>query len=373
MSKDIVQRLRTLPPEMPDPGDRFDRVRARVLRRRRLAIASAAAVTVVAAIGVPVGLALPGGGSDRPAGPATPAPDKVAPDKVLSCPPTFGGRQRWVPQRPTGVDGRSRLVPLQPPQRALVCTSGGESIFASRRAGGSPGRIPPGGRVLSSGLDRLAEDLSRLPRKLPGQGPTCSGGAPPTEYLIGLTYPDGTVWVWTADVPNCSEISNGEFTSGVNMGRQVAASYAAGAWVPDPFGVWDRDPEDPCQAQRSGRLGQETVIVPPGSANVRVCKRTHRSTGDIYQTRTATGGYRKLVDALNAPPTQTSTSSCQVLSGRVESISVSYELVFRYVFGPPVLVRVQPGCAPAIDNGSLQAADASSVLPEIIRLLGAGS
>jgi hypothetical protein len=353
MSEDIVQRLRALPPEMAGPGDRFDRVRVRaVRRRRRLAVAAVAAVTVVAAIGVPLGLALAGGGSDRPHRPAVP---------TLSCPRTFGP-QPWVPQRPTGVDGRSRLVPQQPPQQALVCTSGGRTTFPTRK--GSGGRIPPGGRVLSGGLDRLAGDLTWLPGKLPRVA-DCRVLGRSTYYLLGLTYPDGVVWVATAE-DSCTGTFNGEFTSQRRIGMQVAASYAVGAWVPDPL----PRPTGPgaCPDEQSGRLGQETAMVPPDPVSVQICK-FNRGARDSFDTRTSTGGYRDLVDALNALPTRPSTGVCDGGPPELDS----YQLIFRYATGPSVRVGVQPRCSPPIVNGSLQAGDAGSVLPKITRIFGAGS
>jgi hypothetical protein len=109
-------------------------------------------------------------------------------------------------------------------------------------------------------------------------------------------------------------------------------------------------------------------MVPADPVSVQVCEAT--VGGDVnYRSVTATDGYRGLVEALDALPTQLSTSSCQGTGQQV----VSYSLLFRYAEGPPVLVRVDPNCDPSIDNQSLQAKDASTVLPLIRRLLGAGS
>src|SRR5215475_622440 len=110
------------------------------------------------------------------------------------------------------------------------------------------------------------------------------------------------------------------------------------------------------------------VVVLPVSA--KICKGTAGRTTTSFDIRTATDdGYRDLVDALNALPTRPSTWSCQD-NGRQP---VFYELMFRYAAGPPVRVLVRLDCAPAIDNTSLEAQDASTVLPEITRLLGTGS
>ena len=45
-------------------------------------------------------------------------------------------------------------------------------------------------------------------------------------------------------------------------------------------------------------------------------------------------------------------------------------MVFGYQAGPAVRVVVIPSCDPAIDNGSLQAFDADTVVPLLERALG---
>jgi hypothetical protein len=69
MNEDFTDRLRDLPPELPDVTDRFDRVRRRASRRRHRQVGLAAAATVLAVV-VPVGLVsgLPNGAT--PARPA---------------------------------------------------------------------------------------------------------------------------------------------------------------------------------------------------------------------------------------------------------------------------------------------------------------
>jgi hypothetical protein len=151
-----------------------------------------------------------------------------------------------------------------------------------------------------------------------------------------------------------------------NIGDQVGAWYASGAWAPKP----PRNPpnENPCWRD-PGRLGQETTMVPGDPVSVQVCEGTNRGDRVSYRSVSATDGYRGLVVALDALPTGMSSSSCQGAGQQV----VSYSLLFQYAEGPPVLVRVDPNCDPSIDNQSLQARDASTVLPLIRQLLGAGS
>jgi hypothetical protein len=56
-------------------------------------------------------------------------------------------------------------------------------------------------------------------------------------------------------------------------------------------------------------------------------------------------------------PTKPTQSECQG-DGRQ---SIYYHLLVHYAQGPDVLLRIDPHCTPAIDNGSLQASDASSI------------
>ena len=49
-----------------------------------------------------------------------------------------------------------------------------------------------------------------------------------------------------------------------------------------------------------------------------------------------------------------------------------YRLLFSYPEGPPVGVDILTGCYPEIDNYSLQANSASSIVPIIHRLLRSG-
>lgn len=66
----VLDLLETLPPELPDPADRFEQVRRRVVRRRRQRIAALAVGTAAAvALVVPVALQLVPESATAPAGP----------------------------------------------------------------------------------------------------------------------------------------------------------------------------------------------------------------------------------------------------------------------------------------------------------------
>ena len=94
----------------------------------------------------------------------------------------------------------------------------------------------------------------------------------------------------------------------------------------------------------------------------------NRSTSLLIcpEGRTIRSGYAGLVVALNSLSASVSTRGC---SERGPSRR-EYRLLFSYREGPPVLVDVTAGCYPQIDNMSLQASSAHTVLPIIQRLLG---
>ena len=262
-----------------------------------------------------------------------------------SCPARYARLAPWVPADPAGVDGRSRLVPRRTPASAVICEYG-------PAIGNQPSRPLAGRRVLAGGLSRLAAQLAWQPRKVRGLQVSCLlilGTQ--TDYLIGLAYPGGgTVWVAATIDPNgCISTSNGQFTSFSQLGAVARRAFRSGRWPPVPPAT--------CKgpALGGGRLGQETAMVPPGSISLLICP-----AGRMI--RSGAGG---LVAALNSLPTSVSTRQC---SERGHSRR-QYRLLFSYRQGPPVLVDVTVGCYPQIDNMSLQAGSAHSVLPIIERLL----
>ena len=270
----------------------------------------------------------------------------------LSCPARYAKQAPWVPAKPAGVDGRSRLVPLQTPRSALICAYAGSNT-AKRKAGWTRS----GRRSLSGGLAGLAQQLSWQPRQIPGDQIVCTlvGGAQ-TNYLVGLTYPGGaTMWVAATDEPNeCAAASNGEFTTSGIIGPVVTRAFTSGRWPARP--------RVSCTGkafQEIGRLGEEAAMVPAGSTSLTICApKAHR---------TITSGYQALARALDRLPTRRSTFACSGSSGP----GSYYRLLFSYREGPPVAVDISVGCHPAIDNLALQAASASSVMPIVRQLLTA--
>jgi hypothetical protein len=321
---------------------------ASVPRRRRgswyVPFAAAAAVVAVVAGSVWAGGLL---GGHRQA-PGTVLGDTGRVPR-LSCPASYAGQAPWVPAKPAGTDGRSRLVPQSTPSSALICAYRGSNT-AKRQAGWALS----GRRSLAGGLARLAGQLTWQPRRLPGQQTACTlVGGPQTNYLIGLTYPGrATIWVAATDEPNeCVSTSNGEFTSFGVIGPDVSRAFTSGRW-PAPQPVSCTRPR-----QDTGRLGQDTAMVPAGSTSLAICAR---------KARTLTSGYQTLVSALNRLPTRPSTGSC---SATPRNSAPEYQLLFSYPEGPPVSVFILSGCHPEITSLDLQSNSASSILPVIRQLL----
>jgi len=303
----------------------------------------AAAVAAVVAGSVWADGLLGGHGQAPVSGTVIPVP------RVLSCPASYAHRAPWVPAKPAGIDGRSRLVPQITPSSALICAYRGSNMAKQQAGWALSGR-----RSLVGGLASLADQLTHQPRR-PHQPIACTlVGGPQTNYLIGLAYPGGAkIWVSATDEPNgCVSASNGEFTSSGIIGPTVSKAFTSGRWPGSPPVACDRPNQD------IGRLGQNTAMVPAGSTSVTICAPKARA-------RTLTSGYQALVSALNRLPTRPSTHSC---SG-TPAPSGFYRIFFSYSEGPPVLVSILIGCHPAIDNDGLQATSASSVVPVIRQLL----
>ncbi|MHB1434104.1 MAG: hypothetical protein ACYCVZ_18560 [Streptosporangiaceae bacterium] len=320
-------------------------------RPRRLArwyapIAAAAAVAAIAVATVWAG-GLFGTHPGAPVGPAKPVNRAATP---LTCPATHAGSPLWVPAGPRHVDDRPRLVPLRTPSTAVICAYPGSNMEMQT------GWALSGRRVLTGGFADLAGLLAWQPRAIPGQGEACTQVAGhQTDFLIGLTYPDGgRLWVAGALDPNlCIGSTNGEFTSPGDLGLVASKAFGTGKW-PTRRAPSCSGPPVP----QAGHLGQATAMVPAGSTSVTIC------TAGAHVT---TSNDKALVSALNTLPTRTSTQGCSGTS----SPSEQYLLYFSYPQGPPVTVAVTLKCYPQIDNLSLQSESARTVLPIIRQLLGA--
>jgi hypothetical protein len=319
------------------------RVRRGIGRSRAgwyLPLAAAAAVAAVVAGSAWAG-GLLGGGRQAPSRASTPAAHP-------SCPARYAGRAPWVPARPGGSDGRARLVPPTTPSSALVCAYAGSNLATQQAGWALAGR-----RRLTGGLAALAAQLSWQPRGAPG--PCRAIGGKQTNYLIGLTYPGGgRIWVASSDDPSdCVATSNGEFSSFGVVGPIVTEAFASGRWPARSSASCNRLGQD------IGRLGQDAVMVLPGSTSLTICTPAPRTLFSRYQGLTA---------ALNSLPARPSTHSCTDGTGPATSF---YQLLFSYPQGPAVRVTIASRCYPAIDNNSLQSPTARTILPIIQHLLTA--
>jgi hypothetical protein len=342
--------------EAPAETWSWGRRRGRLAARGRAARANRAgwllpAAAAIAVAAVMIGSAWAGGLIGGRNGPRTATGQTTRPPE-LSCPAKYRGAAPWVPAKPAGVGGRSRLAPQRTPVSAVVCGYVPD-LRHKDLAGHLVGRVLTRHRQLTGVLAALAGDLAWLPRLLPGQQISCLLVlGPQSNYLIGLAYRGGgQIWVsTTADASGCVLTSNGDFTTFGNASAQAAKAVRTGRW-PEP-------PQVSCG--RGGRLGQETMMVPAGSTSLTIC------AGRIV--RTLTSGYQGLVAALNALPARTSTRDC---TSRPPFHGQNYQLEFAYPQGPAAQVRVSAYCYPAIDNLSLQAYSAKTILPIINRLLRA--
>ncbi|WP_088289552.1 hypothetical protein [Kineosporia sp. A_224] len=372
----LVALLRALPPDLPDVPDRFERVRAARAGRRRRAVLLAAAA-VVAVVGT-AGVLVRGAGA-----PSFLDPGPAAATDASTCPQVYGagGVDRvdragdpWVPGSPSVPDGGDRLVPQAVPQRALLCRyapADGAEFRAGAPAWAGPALA--GSVVLVGPLDTLAGDLTWLPEERLGAPRTCTAiGGPTTRFLLGLTYPDGVVWVAGNEDPNgCDQSWNGRFATGTNLGRQLAATFDAKTWVGGQAWAVDYSAEaGPCWAPRSGRLGQGRDLVPAGATSLRVCRQDFAGTSATW-TSVEPADYGRLLALLDDLRTSEWDSSCSMLDPDAPT-RTTYELRFDYPAGPPVVVRVDPTCRPAVMSGDREVNDAGPLVPEIERLLAAG-
>lgn len=367
---DLVAALRGLPPDLPDVPDRLDRVRRLRDRHRRRRTAGLAVLAAAAAV-----LAAVATSAVRSGGLPSLSPAPAAATSASTCPTTYGptttsGRGGpWVPGSPSVPDGGARMVPERAPTAALVCRY--PDGLADTGSPDARYRVPlDGSRELTGGLDALAADLTWLSRERLGAPRTCTAmGGPTTRYLLGLTYPDGVVWVSGAKDPNaCDQSWNGRFASGANLGGQLEAAFERGAWAGGE--TWVPPGEEilggPCGGMhRLGRLGDDRVIVPAGAVSVTVCGPVGPSGTAIVDDAERVQEAARVVNGLDR---HRGDGSCSMVDPEASGTDVT--LVFRYPAGPPVQVRADPNCRPGVLSGRFAADDPAPVVDLARRLLG---
>lgn len=351
--------------------------RGRRRRQRMLAAVGAAAVTLLL---VPVAWPLlPGSGPDRltvgdgapavtPTPTATPtasvSPPTASPSPVPAqpCPPSIAPNAPSLPA-PTPPELAGALVPDEPPLAVTICRYA-DIAYRGYDQPPRPEQVALDGRQeLRTGLQDLPGDLAVPP---PAGGGLCTlkGGAV-IPYLVQLRYAARTVWLSTSEEPNsCANVTNGLFTSGTYVGGQVAASFAAGGWVPAPRP--DNAPATQCPTGPDGRAGQERDLVPDGWTQLVVCQ----SSPDGVQTARrlddeTAADVVALLRRLPTSPGEGFTFSC----GQRPPDDGHVSLHVDYPVGRSVLVLPMPGCDPPLSNGSLSAAASPEEQAALLRLL----
>jgi hypothetical protein len=295
----------------------------------------------------------------------TSAPDRAAP----TCPTKLTGAPPTVPAPPTkGLDATDRLVPAEAPLHAVVCRYGADQARDGRTKP-SKNADPvsaTGARQLTGGLNAIPADLLLPPRSADF---ACAGvgiGAH-ADYLMGLSYPTGTIWLTSPSVDDCTESGNGRFTTYGAFGDQMASAFASGRWTsksPPPASQLE---QNPCLGG-IGRLGQERSMVPDSPVSITACLATARKYADYLPVKSATvPDVPRLVALLNGPSTTTEKTNgygCPHPNGD------QYELVVRYASGPDVWIRVNSGCETLVTNGNLAIpASASAQIQPLIAML----
>jgi hypothetical protein len=331
---ELRETMRAHDHEAPTVADLPDRP---WLRRRRpwLSLAAAAAVIAVA-VGVLVAVEWGKNSSHR-----------VAALTTADCPGRYPAT--GVPAPAHGVDGTGRLVPNSTPTNVIICA------YLEHRG------ALTAGRSLRGDLSAVTDTLTWLPRGDASEflcplAPPVSGFD--DNFLIGLSYPDGAIWV-AAPGSTCDGASNGEFTTAANLHGLADPAWSTRTWDPNagaPKG------SNPCQSSGFGRLGQDTELVPGTPTGVRICHGAidHGSSYDPAP----------LARALDQLPSTPSTHSCiSTGPGASGVIPQPYTLDFSYPTGPDVRVDILPICRPSVDNDSLASGDSSTIMA-LLRDLG---
>ena len=309
-------------------------------RRPPTWLLSAACVAVALAVATTLLVAHWTGRTRAPTGEPAECPRSY----LLSSPKSL-----YVPSSPRGIASSQTLVPRQTPDNVLMCQyrypDGTKTV---------PSLALTKGRDLSGSLAGFATELSWVPRSVPNQFRHCNwqfGSA--DRYLLGLNYPLGLVWVSVgADPGRCTGATNGSFTTPVNLGTQVAASFATGHWAPVPTSS-----PAPCAGSPYGRLGEDQQLVPAGATSVTVCAADH---GVPHSSRHYARGFGGLVAALNALPIWARWDP--YYSPAYGPLEAPYYLRFSYPTGPEVVISIVPGTEWPISNGIIQTSSAGSVV-----------
>ncbi|MGC5014991.1 hypothetical protein ACLQ2R_29870 [Streptosporangium sp. DT93] len=250
------------------------------------------------------------------------------------------------------IDGVEKSLVPGSPMKALICAYPGDNA----RPGGE--RLA-GSRTLTDQATAMARDLAYLPVTTTPMGRPCGlVGGPMTNYLIRFAYPDGrALWMGSAEEVNrCVRTTNGTAGSNSYVGSAITTAYRDGIWRPVP-------PEDPCRGP-GDRRGQDELMVPGRPGRLTVCREATYSRPP-YRKRHNRDIARVLAATLNSLDTVPSENTCKGLGATSER---GIRLIFDYPQGPAAVVDISTNCAPAINNGLLQADLDASVRDQILRL-----
>lgn len=209
---------------------------------------------------------------------ANPNPQSVGPAGAPSpseaptgaaCPASIAVGSGDVPRKPT-VDTAGRLVPARTPTSVLICRYGPLNNLG----------LPTSGRVVAQA--RLGGDLSGVARDLGSAKPiplrarsdpaiqrACTDiGGPEIDYLMAVGYPDGVVWVTTAEEPNkCANASNGALTADRSFDELIGGALTSRTWGGGSRPSMSSEPSCAGGNWTSGARWADTVIgkgVPTG-------------------------------------------------------------------------------------------------------------
>ncbi|EWT00548.1 hypothetical protein N865_14735 [Intrasporangium oryzae NRRL B-24470] len=319
------------------------------------AVVAAVVVVVLSACGTTTAPGGPRTGATTPPAPTTgplrPFTDQPrAADGGLDCPATLASAEGMtVPERPQGLDGNARLLPVRDPESLVVCRYPVMKLMASTPL------APPfalGTRTLVPSGDRreVVDLLAWAPRGDGSPRPCTQMAGDETAYLVGARYQDAVVWVAAKADPNsCSSSTNGDFLSRAPMGVALERWFG-----PHPTS----EPSAPgCAAWSWGRLGDDRSIAPEGDPLVTVC-RTAKDGSQRPTTLTAEQS-REVVAALRSLPARPTAGACQGDGGSTEH---DFRLRLTYAVGPAVSVAVSPRCTPAVLAGGLEVVKADDLV-----------
>lgn len=149
--------------------------------------------------------------------------------EALTCPTNYRSNtaRPWVPDVNNPVDKNDHIAPIRLPTDVVVCLYRGSGRAA-------PTTPLTGAKQLNGPFKAVVDTVAYLPRdKRTGVTEcwTASSGSTASNYLLGLTYVDGTEWIAATD-NHCATTptTNGTFDSSTALAAKLRAAYRTGSW-----------------------------------------------------------------------------------------------------------------------------------------------